>query len=61
MIAFLFFGIFMAGVVFATNLSGLIETSDSYDYQWWKVAASVVVAITCSAVVWTELKPPVRE
>jgi|GEM_PF-4518943 len=38
-------GIFFAGAVMSSNVVHLIGTSSTYNAAWWKVVASIVVAI----------------
>ena len=43
-----FLVVFACGVVFAVNLSGLVEVNAEYVASWWKVGLSVFIALVVS-------------
>jgi len=47
-IAFTLFIIFVSGINFANNLSGLIEVNPAWQPAWWKVWLSLALAIIFS-------------
>lgn len=36
---------FFCGSVVVMNLSGLVDINPNYEYEWWKVAAALVLFI----------------
>ena len=48
------FFIFVAGVGFANNLSGLVETNPAWEAAWWKLWISLAAAMYFSIMVYME-------
>ena len=48
--------IFVAGMVFANNLSDLVETNPVWEASWWKAYYSLGIAIGFSAIVYFKKK-----
>jgi len=49
----MYFGIFFAGCVFVANIVFLVGINQNYQAEWWKVVASIVIAIFLSVMLET--------